>query len=149
MPICTLPVLAGKIYVINSPALISAAMRSRTLSFDPFVEQFSTNALGLSEREKERFRDPAYISLATQPIHASLTGEPLRELAVAALKRIAADLNGIRRGDDPKGLDWLRDVVSQAIMGAIYGQKNPMTPEVHRHIWCVILTRGRGNLFIS
>lgn len=35
MPICTLPTLQGKIYLINSPDLISAAFKARTLGFDP------------------------------------------------------------------------------------------------------------------
>ncbi|GAB1320360.1 hypothetical protein MFIFM68171_10570 [Madurella fahalii] len=135
MPICTLPVLTGKIYVINSPALISAAMRSKALSFYPFIQLVSPNAVGMSEVEKAKLKDPAYIPTATEPIHGSLMGEPLRELAGAGLKRIAVDLNSIRSEDITNGLGWLRDVMSQAVMAAIYGEKNPMTPEVHRHIW--------------
>ena len=45
LPICTLPVLNGKLYVINSPSLISAAMRSKDLSFVPFSVEFSAGAV--------------------------------------------------------------------------------------------------------
>ncbi|KXX78948.1 Cholesterol 7-alpha-monooxygenase [Madurella mycetomatis] len=135
MPICTLPVLTGKIYVINSPTLISAAMRNKALSMFPFVELFSANALGMSEVEKAKLKDPAYLTTAMQPIHESLMREPLREMARAGLKRIAADLNSVGSSDVPDALGWLRDVICQAVVAAIYGEKNPMTPEVHRHIW--------------
>lgn len=45
LPICTLPMLNGKLYVINSPNLISSAMRSKDLSFDPFVLEFIVNGV--------------------------------------------------------------------------------------------------------
>lgn len=142
MPICTLPVLTGKIYVVNSPALISAAMRSRALSMLPFIELFSANALGMSEVEKAKLKDPAYIPTALQPIHESLMKEPLRELAGAGLRRIAADLNSVGPSHVPDTLGWLRDAMGQAVVAALYGEKNPMTPEVHRHVWCVSAGRG-------
>ncbi|KAL2024713.1 hypothetical protein VTK56DRAFT_6914 [Thermocarpiscus australiensis] len=137
MPICTLPVLNGKLYVVNSPALISAAMRSRDLSFDPFVEMFSKNALGLSDAEAARLLEPGFLASAMQPIHPAMTGEPLREMAAKGLERIAVDLNGIGSGawtEIPNVADWLRDVVSQAMMVAMYGEKNPITPDVLRDI---------------
>lgn len=48
LPICTLPVLAGKLYVINAPGLISAAMRSKDLSFDPFAIEFSAGSVRIT-----------------------------------------------------------------------------------------------------
>ncbi len=146
VPICTLPVLHGKLYVINSAALISAAQRSQTLSFYPFVELFSQNALGLSKREVERFSEPGYIAAASKPIHPSLMGEPLRDLVFAGLTKIAAEFNAIGAGEGLKDRDvigWLREVLSQAVMVAVYGEeKNPMTPEVHSNVWCVWKDKG-------
>jgi hypothetical protein len=87
-------VLDGKLYLINSIPLISAGLRSQNLSFDPFIELFSQNALGVSRREMERFRqDPGYLPSVTKAFHPALSGEPLRGVAGRALGEIAAELN--------------------------------------------------------
>ncbi|KAK3302292.1 monooxygenase-like protein [Chaetomium strumarium] len=146
LPICTLPVLDGKLYLINSVPLISAGLRSQNLSFDPFIELFSKNALGVSQREMDRFReDPGYLPSVTKAFHPSLSGEPLRGVAGKALGQIAAELNRIGRGgggggdgeahEIPNVADWLRDVMSQAIMMALYGSNNPVTPDVLDDVW--------------
>lgn len=141
MPICTLPVLNEKIYLVNSVALISAAGRSKNLSFYPFVAQFFQKAAGLDGEAADRFNDFEFMLAAAKPIAPSLSGAPLRGATVAGLSRIAADLNAIKTG---RGLEttnvtnWLRDVLGQAMMVAVYGEKNPMTLEVHSSVWCVL-----------
>jgi len=50
MPICSLPMLNGYIYVINDSALISAAMRNRNSSVDPFTLEFATGSMGMTQR---------------------------------------------------------------------------------------------------
>jgi hypothetical protein len=39
MPICTLPMLIGKMYFVNSPGLVSAVFKARTLNFDPYLKK--------------------------------------------------------------------------------------------------------------
>jgi len=50
LPICTLPMLNGKMYLINSPGLIAAGMRNRDLSFDPFSLEFAEGLLGIERK---------------------------------------------------------------------------------------------------
>lgn len=67
MPICTLPVLADKVYVINSITMISAGLRSPNLSFDPFMALFFKNTLAASDEAMARFKDPEYVPSALKP----------------------------------------------------------------------------------
>lgn len=49
LPIATLPMINGKLYIITQPALIQSAYRNKNLSFDPFMIDFAQRMLDLSE----------------------------------------------------------------------------------------------------
>jgi hypothetical protein len=73
-------------------------------------------------------------------IHSSLAGEPLHEMNKTALNDMAVSLNGIKPGttlDVPDIFLWLRELVANATMRAMFGEKNPMTGEMIDHIWYV------------
>ncbi|KAH6849883.1 cytochrome P450 [Chaetomium sp. MPI-CAGE-AT-0009] len=143
LPICTLPVLADRVYVINSTALIAAALRCPTLSFDPFIVLFSKNALGASTADLERLRDRDYIDSAKKPFYPSMSGDPLRLMVGAALADIARGLNGLGVGggggggvcEIPHVGEWLREVISRAVMVTLYGDRNPITLDRLYDIW--------------
>ncbi|KAK4123859.1 hypothetical protein N657DRAFT_671896 [Parathielavia appendiculata] len=139
MPICTLPKLAGKRYVLNSPALISAAMRCPTLSADAGVALVSKNGLGASDAEMERLRDPKYIEALRKVVCTAMSGEPWRRVAGAALREIAEDTNQLGLGggicEVPHAGDWLQDVLSRATMTALYGRRNFTRAERIHDVW--------------
>ncbi len=141
MPIATLPLFNDKLYIINSITLISAALRCRNLSFDPFIIMFSESALATSKQDLQRLRDPASLHGWTSPFYPSMSGEPLRGVVGAALKRIAAERNGMAVGGGlcavPGVGNWLREVVSLAIMEGLYGSQNPLTLGRLPDAWCV------------
>ncbi|KAL2258985.1 hypothetical protein VTK26DRAFT_7503 [Humicola hyalothermophila] len=158
LPICTLPLPPrGKLYVISSPALMAAALRHRHLSLDEFIETFSVNALGLSGEERERFRSrPGYMEFLLKSVYPAFSGDALRGTAGAASRRIARALNEIGGGAEGQrqhegtgegdgacgeGLEvpdvtvWLRDMLCQAVMVGLYGEKNPVTVDIQGGIW--------------
>ena len=141
MPICTLPVLGDKVYVINSITMISAALRCPNLSFDPFMVIFSKNALAASDEAMARFDDPEYIPLSLKPFVSSMQGEPLRGVVDAALRIIAGTLNRLGTGggvvEIPHVGDWLTQAIAEAVTAALYGSNNPITLGRLDDLWCV------------
>jgi hypothetical protein len=138
MPICTLPMLNGQVYVINEPALIAAAMRNRNLSFDPFSLEFAEASMGMTKRHIEIFAAPGKMDEVNHIIHSSLTGENVLRMNVKALGDIADVLNAINPGKGlrvPDVFDWLRELMSMATMTALFGKNNPFTREDVQNIW--------------
>jgi hypothetical protein len=74
-----------------------------------------------------------------------MSGEPLRGVVRAALGNIAGELDGLGYGggvcEVPDIGGWLRDVMSQAIMGALYGSQNPITLERLDDVWWVHMVK--------
>ncbi len=131
LPIATLPMLNGKMYAIWSPALIQAALRSKTLRFDPFIVEFTQPFLGLSDeafrpglgpRERESLL-PARMT----GLHQAMQPEHLHRMNAAALNYIAESLNAV---DAPIQIPnlylWLRDLMTFATTEALYGSENPL-----------------------
>jgi hypothetical protein len=81
--------LTGKLYVLNSPALISGAMRCPTLSADWLVVMFSKNALAASQGKLERMKDREYIQEMRKVVYSSLNGDALKPATGVALREIA------------------------------------------------------------
>lgn len=130
--------LNGKIYVINSPTLISAAMRSKDLIFDPFILQFALAVLGASKQHVDTFAKPGVLEHISQVIHLSLTGDPVFRMNARALNDVAQLLNSIGPGSDfavPEVFLWLRGLMSRATMVALFGARNPMTAETIDQLW--------------
>lgn len=139
MPICTLPMLHGQVYVINSPSLIAAAMRNRNLSFDPFSLEFAESAMGMTRQHVEIFSREGVMDEVNNVIHASLTGDNVYQMNRRALADVADVLNDIKPEsslDVPDVFEWLRNLMSLATMTALYGKNNPMGKEGIEQIWC-------------
>ncbi len=123
--------LNGRMYAIWSPDLIHSALRSRTLSFEPFMKEFAQPVLGLNEDAFRPVRGtperesllPAFIN----SMHQAMQPEHLHGMKAAALNYIAQSLNAV---DDPIEIPnlymWLRYLVSTATAEALYGSKNPL-----------------------
>ncbi|KAF4954520.1 hypothetical protein FSARC_12133 [Fusarium sarcochroum] len=136
LPICTLPMLNGKLYVINSPDLIQSALRNNDISFDPFLIGFSKSMWGLSDNAVNIISDKANLTAGLNIIHATLLGEPLHKLNVVALSRIMSYLNDIQPKTTvavPDVFNWIRDTMIDATATGLFGDNNPLTLE-HAHL---------------
>ena len=132
--------LNGWLYVINSPSLISAAMRHRDLSFDPFVIEFSGAALGMTEQQIKTYSEQANLDDITDAIHKSLLGDNLLRMNISALADVAKTLNAVRPGaglDVPDVFSWIQTVLTVASTRALFGNNNPFGPEDAKSFGCV------------
>ncbi|CAM1505894.1 Fc.00g115310.m01.CDS01 [Cosmosporella sp. VM-42] len=136
LPVCTLPMLHGKMYVINSPDLVISAMRNIDVSFDPFLIEFSAGMLGLSDKLVKIIEKKHVMDGLMHIIHTSLMGEPLYKMNVVALTNLMKTLNGI--GPDSMiavsdSWTWTQELMAVATMEALFGEKNPYKAE-HVHL---------------
>ncbi|KAM5344429.1 hypothetical protein ACJ41O_012965 [Fusarium nematophilum] len=130
LPICTLPMLNGKMYIINSPDLISAALKNTDLSFDPFLTEAPKGLFGLNDKMIKIIDNKTVRDELMGIIHSALMGEPLYKMNVAALTKLMETLNGIEPGstlDAPDTYSWLWDVVGTGTVYALFGEKTPYT----------------------
>lgn len=138
MPICSLPMLNGWIYLINDPGLIAAAMRNRDLSFDPFTIEFAGSAMGMTPQQVDVYSRTENLEAMTQVIHSSLTGDNVLRMNVRALADIADVINGVGPGaglNVPDLFEWLRTVVAKASSNALWGKNSALGPEDADDLW--------------
>jgi len=145
--IYTLPILSKKIYIVTSPDLIRKVFRSKSLSFEPFMLEFSQRLLGVSDEVMEPTRrrpkdakEPCFVQQIIKEIHTSLTGEALDQLNLATLNSFAVIFNDT---DDSFGIDslytWLRSILTTATTDSLFGSHNPMRtdPNLMDSYWYV------------
>ncbi|KAK7429792.1 hypothetical protein QQZ08_003637 [Neonectria magnoliae] len=136
MPICTLPMLNGKLYVINSPSLIQSALRNNDISFDPFLTEFSKGMFGQDDRQIAIV--DRVMKEVLDIVHSTLLGEPLHKLNTTTLKLLMKPLNFMQPNASvqvPNAFLWIRDNTTEAITTALFGEKNPITAEHVHHLW--------------
>jgi cytochrome P450 len=148
MPICTLPILSGKLYVINSPELAQSAILNRSLSFEPYVTDFIRRMTDVGDKAMKIYEDPAFFSRWLKIVYSSLTGAHLLAVNSAALRVIASSLNEVPLAgvDIPDLFLWARDLISLASTTALLGDKNPwkLDPRLLDAYWYVCpVTRQR------
>ncbi|UZP37012.1 hypothetical protein NXS19_004828 [Fusarium pseudograminearum] len=137
-PIVTLPMLNGKLYVINSPDLIQAALRNNDISFTPFILESSKAMWGLSDNAMASISDLANLKGGMQIIHSTLGGESLHKLNISSLSKFMTYLNRVKAGGTLGIADtytWLRDMLTDASATAVYGPKNPITVDKMHLVW--------------
>jgi hypothetical protein len=133
MPIATLPMINGKLYVITSPVLAQSAFRHKNLSFEPFVVEFAQRMLGVSNETMEPVRFPgdetrlSFVGEFSKAIHGAMAGEYLHKMNADALNQVAASLNAIKGTFETDSLYlWIRTMMTVATCNALLGSKNPM-----------------------
>ncbi|KAH8682620.1 cytochrome P450 [Xylariales sp. PMI_506] len=126
-PIYTLPILGGKLYVINSPELAQSAIRSRTLNFEPYVTEFIRNMTKTSAAAMEIYENPDFFSQWHQIVYSSLTGQHLMGINLATLQTLTKSLNEVPRDGlaVPDIFLWMRDLMTLASTNSLLGDKNP------------------------
>jgi hypothetical protein len=130
--------LGGKLYVINSPALISSAMRNADLSFEPFRTEFSQGTFGINDKCVDIISRKELIKEMVDVVHAKLTGPALSQLSLTALERLMQPLNGVKPGAPllvPDSFLFMRDHMTEASTRALFGTKNPITAEHVHLLW--------------
>ncbi|KAK1757983.1 25-hydroxycholesterol 7-alpha-hydroxylase [Echria macrotheca] len=127
MPICTLPILGGKLYVINSPEFAQSAILNRSLSFEPYVTDFIRRMTDVGDKAMKIYEDPAFFSRWLKIVYSSLTGPHLLAVNSAALRVVVNELNELPVAgvDVPDLFLWARDLISLASTTALFGDKNP------------------------
>ncbi|RGP67299.1 7-alpha-hydroxycholest-4-en-3-one 12-alpha-hydroxylase [Fusarium sporotrichioides] len=137
-PIATLPMLNGKLYVINSPDLIQSALRNNDISFVPFILESSQAMWGLSDNAMASISVEANLKGGMQLIHSTLGGESLHKLNGNSLSRFMTYLNRVKPGQTHQVTDtylWLRDMLTDASATALFGSKNPITVDKMHLVW--------------
>ena len=129
-PIMTIPMANKRMYAINSPQLVQAAMRSKALSFEPFIIEFSQNFLGFTAAEFAVV--PRLLPDFIRALHGAMLGEHLHAMNAKALGHLGGILNAIGGGDGDGALEmdnlwkWLQTTVTLATSEALYGHRNPL-----------------------
>ncbi|PKS08401.1 hypothetical protein jhhlp_005345 [Lomentospora prolificans] len=138
LPICTLPMLNGSLYVINEPRLIAAAMRNQNLSFEPFSVEFAAPTLGMSKRHIEIYSQPGTMDKFAQVIHNSMVGDNLTSMNTVALGEIAKYLNMVSSEKGlalESGFEWLRELMALVTLRTLFGRENPLGKEALPDLW--------------
>ena len=140
--------LWGKIYTIWDPQLAQASLRSRTLSFDPFIVEVAQKSFGLSEETFAKITsNPRLVPDFTEAIHASMQPKYLHAMNVIALNYISRTLDEVSP-DESVGLDvpnlylWIRDLITSATTEALLGNESPFSkdPTLYDDLWFVKFT---------
>ncbi|KAH8658365.1 cytochrome P450 [Xylariales sp. PMI_506] len=145
MPIATLPMLGGKMYVAWSPSLIHSAMRHKNLTFDETSLQFAQRIFGLSNDAMSRIRGSVDHTASSMSgdimagMKTTLMGQPLYRMNVTALKYVASILNSVNQNgfEIPDVYLWLRKVMTLATAEGLYGAKSPLRddPSLLDNLW--------------
>ncbi|KAF9876143.1 prostacyclin synthase [Colletotrichum karsti] len=135
-PICTLPMLHGKMYLVNSPALIAAAMRNGNISFYPFQSLASTAIIDLPQRHIEKLNHPEVFHQIGKTMAGTLMKESLQAINAASLGYCSEVLNAF--GETPKTVpawDWVQEVMAMAAGRALYGRNNMWDVKTFEDLW--------------
>lgn len=139
MPICTLPMLHGKMYVANSPSLIAAAMRHGDISSMPFQIEASSAVLDLPKHHIGAIMQPAILHQLEQTMAANLRQDALQKINHASLGYLAGVLNTINPTsplEESDGFEWIKGALTMATATALYGKDNMWTAEMFEDLWC-------------
>lgn len=149
LPIYTLDMLNGKVYVVASPELVSAVYRnSKALAFNPFIAQLGKRITGHDEATGEVVQHnlngeggSGYVIEVHDGIVAALApGQHLEAMTETMLRETSTYLDELENGDDEIGLfAWTRRTVTLCSTRAIYGPENPFTinPDLQQEFWFV------------
>ena len=147
LPIYTLRMPFARLYIINSPGLISAVQKQpKTLAFWPLAVKGAVNIGRFSKATGEiiNTNDPDgkdYGHSFHDAIQPSLApGEGLDSMNRAMLGLVAASLNGLRKQQNTRLslFSWVKHQITIATTDAAYGPGNPWRdPALEIAFWYV------------
>lgn len=129
MPIASLPMLNGKMYVVWDGSLVQSIYRNRDLSFGPFVMDFAQRMLDYDDEADKMVRGPKFLEEFVASNHEGMSGSNVHRMNANALKYVAAKLHEINDEDGlsiPNLFLWTRDIMTEATCEALYGPANPL-----------------------
>lgn len=149
LPIYTLRLLGSRIYVINTPQLITAVQKNfKVLTFQKITDKFSGLICDTSEHAKDVQKKQhdlwAEGKVAESGNHKSYKvlspGIPLDEMNRTMIASLAGEVEKAFQGGAESvqvGLyQWLKDIVTIATTDGVYGAKNPYRdPKVSEDYW--------------
>ncbi|OTA00044.1 hypothetical protein A9Z42_0031100 [Trichoderma parareesei] len=128
--------MGQKIYVVTSPGLSHAALKSKSMSMDPLIAKTSSNMLGLSKEAGHYFgldhaglyRDTLALRERREEYSHSLAPGPGVNLPAQHFSDAVAEaVNAF--GTEWVTRDffiWVRDVITLGTSNGLYGPKSPM-----------------------
>lgn len=134
LPIYTLNMLNGKVYVVTSPELINAVNRnSKKIAFNPFVAMLGKRITGHDEETSRIVQHnlngehgPGYVIDVHDRIVASLApGKDLQETTKAMLSHLSAYLDAVEPDANFNLFEWTRYTMTMCSTRALYGSNNP------------------------
>ena len=138
--ILALPILTGRMYAVFQPGLAQAVMKSRILSFEPYVSTFIRRMTSCSNATLAVFDGEPFHSTWLRIIYSSLTGQELLRVNRTAVSVELAELNAQVPMSRKKGAalevdnlwDWVLDLMTLATTTALYGEGNPFKDKALR-----------------
>ena len=126
MAVATLPILNGKLYVVNKPDLINQVFKARTLSFEPYLRRFLVTMTGVSPQGMKIFCNEEFSPKWLRIIYSALMGTPLLNLNVEAVEYIFGQFNKIEGALEVQDFYlYLRNMLTSATTRALMGHDNP------------------------
>ena len=134
----------SKLYVITEPALVQSAFRNKSLSFEPFMVEFSQRMLGVSDKTMGPIKNipadekaPSFLREFVREIHTAMMGEHLNKMNASALNQVASTLNSLDVIKPESLYLWLRQMLTLATCNALLGNHSPFidNPGLVDELW--------------
>lgn len=134
LPIYTLNMLNGKVYIVTAPDLINAVNRnSKKIAFNPFVAMLGKRITGHDEHTSRIVQHnlngehgPGYVIDVHDRIVLSLApGEDLQQTTKAMLSPLSVHLDAVAPDADLNLFEWTRYTITMCSTRALYGSDNP------------------------
>ena len=134
LPIYTLNMLNGKVYIVTSPDLVNAVNRnSKKIAFNPFVATLGKRITGHDEETSQIVQHnlngehgPGYVIDVHDRIVASLApGKDLQQTTKAMLSHLSIFFEEITTDAEINLFAWTRNTVTTVSTRALYGSQNP------------------------
>ncbi|KAL8948350.1 MAG: hypothetical protein Q9222_005460 [Ikaeria aurantiellina] len=155
LPVFTLQTLGKRIYVVNSPDLISAVQKNaKVLSFNPFVSFMSPKIFDCGEEgmriinenlDGEKGPWGLLLDISKGMHNALAPSDSLDWMTRIMLNKMQSFIDPLGAGEKDVEIDlykWVRTAFTVSSTEAIYGPKNPFNhiPDLENAFWFVHLT---------
>ena len=134
LPIYTLNMLNGKVYVVTAPELVNAVNRnSKSLAFNPFIAQLGKRITGHDKKTSQIVQHnlngeegPGYV-VEIHDGHIPALGnlENLHNMTKVMLMEASAYLDALKTDEEIELFTWTRQMMTLCSTRAIYGPENP------------------------
>ena len=124
----------SKIYVIQSPYLIQAALKNTAFSFEPLIVAINDKMIGFGPNLMNLMNHPPtsgdikWLDEQHRAYDKLTPGPALWDMNARVLSNISVLLNGIGDKFETKAIYlWLRDAFTIATSEALFGSNNPLS----------------------